>query len=330
MGEDAGRNASVSAPEDWPIVIVPGRIVFQSDRDGALGEIWLLDRGQLKKLASSNRTPADLPKEIPALLHTSLAELQMPKWSPDGSKILCIAKEELVILFPDGTVEERIRPSGVPHLAMWAPNGKSIYFTKIDKAPQGGGSLNIYCLNLVDHSETRVTNLKPMPGTRSILSFTVSPDDRTIVFCMVGEKEYGISLWRIGTDGSRPELFVKYADDPAWSPDGSRLAYVSRHAPTGQRVSEFDEIFVLDLKSGQTIQITHNRWADRCPVFSPDGKKLAFQSARHREIAHGAEFFVINLDGTGEARLTPPHPNPEYPNDPIRGWATDEHPDWAP
>lgn len=330
MGEDAGRNASVSPPEGWPIVTVPGRIVFQSDRDGALGEIWLLDRGQLKKLASSNRTPADLPKEIPALLHTSLAKLQMPKWSPDGSKILCIAEEKLVILFPDGTVEERITPSGVPHLAVWAPNGKSVYFTKIDKAPQGGGSLNIYRLNLVDHSEARATNLKPMPGTRSILSFTVSPDDRTIVFCMVGEKEYGISLWRIGTNGKGLELLVKYGKNPAWSPDGTKIAYSSNYLPTGEKISEFEEILIYDVQTKQVSRVTNNAWRDADPVFSPDGTRIAFLSARHMEIGHGSEIFVINLDGAGETRLTPPHPNPKYPNDPIRGWATDEHPDWTP
>jgi len=329
MGEPGNRNATNPLSVEWPVVPVPGRLVFQSDRDGALSEIWLLEQGTLRKLASGTKTPQDVPKELPRIFQSALADLQDPKWSPDGSKILCVGDEELVILLSNGSVEKRIRLSGVPHNAAWAPDGSAIYYTKIDKIPQRGGTYNIYRFGLQDRSERQVTNLDPMPGIRGIIAFAVSPDDRQVVFCMVGEKEYGISLWRIGTDGSGLEVLVKYGKSPAWSPDGTKIAYVSNYLPSGEKISKFEEILVYDVQTGTISRVTNNEWEDAQPVFSPDGTKIAFKSARHKIISHGAEIFVINLDGTGEARLTPPKPNPQYPNDPIRGWATDEHPDWA-
>jgi len=171
--------------------------------------------------------------------------------------------------------------------------------------------------------------LSPMPGIRHILSIAVSPDNKVIAFVMAGEDEYGISIWTVNTDGSGLKMLVKYASDPAWSPDGSKLAYSSNYLPTGEKINKFSKIFVLDLKTMQNIQVTKKGWEDRRPVFSPDGTKIAFESYRHREIAHGSELFVINIDGTGEARLTPPQKNPKYPNDMFRGWSTDQYPDWT-
>jgi len=35
--------------QEFPSAIVPGKIVFQSNRDGALSEIWILENGRIKK-----------------------------------------------------------------------------------------------------------------------------------------------------------------------------------------------------------------------------------------------------------------------------------------
>jgi len=68
----------------------------------------------------------------------------------------------------------------------------------------------------------------PMPGIRRILNFSISPDGKKIVFQMAGEKEYGISIWTVSTDGANLKLLVKYGGDPSWSPDGSQIAYASK------------------------------------------------------------------------------------------------------
>lgn len=318
--------------QDLPVIPVPGKIVFQSNRDGNLSEIWLLEEGRIRKLLSGSKTEKDIPKEFPKpfadMLGGAFADLKQPKFSPDGTKILCVGRGQLNILNLQGQIIDKIKPNKYPYLAVWSPDGKGVYYKAEDKLLEGGGSDNIYRYNLLDRSEQKITDLVPLPGIREILSFAVLPDDKKIVFRMVGEKTYGISLWIVNTDGSDLKLLAKYAGDPAWLPDGSKLVYASGHDLDGKRVSEHMEIFVLDIDSGKASRVTNNLWEDRNPVFSPDGTKVVFKSARHHEIVHGSELFVINLDGTGEARLTPPQRNEQYPADSSKGWATDEYPDW--
>jgi Tol biopolymer transport system component len=60
---------------------------------------------------------------------------------------------------------------------------------------------------------------------------------------------------------------------PAWSPDGSRLAYVA-----GERVEEL-EIFIMAMPFDSTQhprQITHDALPNYAPAWSPDGTQLAF------------------------------------------------------
>lgn len=322
-------------PEGWdrPVIKVPGKIVFQSNRDGGLSEIWLLKNGELKKIITGSKSDKDIPKELPepyrGLFQGAFGDISKPQWSPDGKKILCLGEGDILIFDEDGKPIERIKPSKYPHLARWSPDGRAIYFTGLDGKPDGAGSYNIFRLNLPDRSEDRITNLDPLPGRRMILSFAVSPKENEVIFTMVGEKKHGISIWKINTDGSDLKLIIKYADDPSWSPDGSKITYASSNLPDGQRAGEHDEIFIFDIKTLQTTRITNNLWNDRNPVFSPDGTKIVFDSTRHVSTTHGSEIFVINIDGTKEARLTPPQKNPKYPNDLTRAWATDEYADWT-
>ena len=76
--------------------------------------------------------------------------------------------------------------------------------------------------------------------------------------------------------------------------------------------------------------MTDNTWDDTHPCFSPDGTKICFISRRHPDVDNfsGAELFVINIDGTQEARLTPPQ-KLEGKHYPFDAWATDEYPDWV-
>lgn len=92
----------------------------------------------------------------------------------------------------------------------------------------------------------------------------------------------------------------------AISHDGRRLAFSSR------RDGDL-EIYVMDLDTGETTQVTDNAVDDDAPSWDPDGERIAFHSFRDGNW----EIYAVELDSGETARLT---------NDP----AVDAYPAWSP
>ena len=94
---------------------------------------------------------------------------------------------------------------------------------------------------------------------------------------------------------------------PAWSPDGSMIAFVS--ARDGN-----PEIYVMDADGDSAARLTNNDSTDGSPVWSPDGSQFAFvrylpmvgfdRDGKEVVQASNAEIFVMNADGGGQRRLT--------------------------
>ena len=65
--------------------------------------------------------------------------------------------------------------------------------------------------------------------------------------------------------------------DPAWSPDGARIAFVRPvfYGPPGRRL-ENNELFVMRADGGGIRRLTRYRFEDLAPSWSPDGSRIAF------------------------------------------------------
>src|SRR6266702_1791405 len=79
--------------------------------------------------------------------------------------------------------------------------------------------------------------------------------------------------------------------EPAWSPDGTRLAFGSYRSGTV-------EIYVMNADGTGVVQLTTTWSTD--PIWSPDGSRIAFKAFADTS----EEIYVMNADGTGVTQLT--------------------------
>ena len=94
----------------------------------------------------------------------------------------------------------------------------------------------------------------------------ISPDGKQIAFAAVGD----IYVMPVG---GKPVNITKdraLDTDPAWSPDGTQLAYSS------DKDSEHLQLWIRDMKTGQSRQLTHMTTQPQGAAWSPDGKRIAF------------------------------------------------------
>jgi Tol biopolymer transport system component len=89
-------------------------------------------------------------------------------------------------------------------------------------------------------------------------------------------------IWSSRADGSERRLLVaptrprESLADPVWSPDGTKLAYVSAVGESAAR------LMVLDMTGAHTVTPLRSGVIDVSPAWSPDGTALAFARLSQR------------------------------------------------
>jgi Tol biopolymer transport system component len=114
------------------------------------------------------------------------------------------------------------------------------------------------------------------------------------------DRTAGVGLYTITPGGTATKIPGTSGgdDQAAWSPDGSRIAFMSASA------SNY-EVTVMNANGTGRRQITATPFAEEEPTWSPDGSRIAFAGKDpNNNTATDLEIWVINADGTGLTQLT--------------------------
>lgn len=125
-------------------------------------------------------------------------------------------------------------------------------------------------------------------------------------------------------DHAQGEIYVMNADgsgvrrltdnqvpdaDPAWSPDGSKIAFT--RGPADPSSWAYD-LYIMNADGSGIIRLTYDEQYNVDPAWSPDGTKIVFTRG-------GSEIYLMNADGSGVANLS----NNPVGNDATPAWSPD-------
>ncbi|GBC76628.1 Serine/threonine-protein kinase PknB [bacterium HR08] len=309
---DGGRRMRVTeSPEEerFPVWHPDGRRLFYSCKWGEAYQICVVD--------VSERTPLRLT--------SGDADLFVSDVSADGRRVLyTLSKDDADIWAVDLHTGEEVQVTTEIGLELWptvSPDGRAIAFQAKPEASAGG---DLFRAQIV---------VRTLGGEEPTIRFTTagfdpawSPDGRHLAFLRRGS-DGQLDLWIVPASGGAERRVVRagvyhggygllpfnrlQTRDFSWSPDGRRLAYAAIR--TG-----VSNIWIASLDRSEEIPVTEN--ADRalsffCPLWSPDGRYLAFLSESR---ATSEARWTVWVSEVGRKRVIPLMRSPEVVR--LIGW----------
>ena len=139
--------------------------------------------------------------------------------------------------------------------------------------------------------------------------------DGRIAFAGLGQTTWNI--YTIEPDGGHLTMLTnltdQVADDPAWSPDGQRIAYAVRGS------NGASDIWVINADGSGAYALTSGPGSSWGPTWSPDGSRLAYT---HSASGQADQIWVVGADGSNPRAFTYCDP-PECVRDGSPAWSPD-------
>jgi dipeptidyl aminopeptidase/acylaminoacyl peptidase len=275
------------SPDGSQVVYVASRV--DKARNRRMPSIWIV--------GTDGRSP-------PRVLLDEAWSASAPRWSPDG-KTIAFTSGRVIEDSTGKTGTQQPAPGrsqlwtvavagGTPHRVTNVANG-------VSACSWSPNATQFVCLVRTGPSDTLNTG----PDRSDVRHYT-SPGYKFNDTGWYDDKHS--HLWLIdaatGTARALTSGDAWNDTDPQWSPDGSRIAFVSDR--TGK---EFDEgrnsdIWTVPAAGGSLTKISRSPERDASPVWSPDGRSIAFVSAEDEDAP--PQIYVAPSDGSGTPKIIAP------------------------
>lgn len=104
-------------------------------------------------------------------------------------------------------------------------------------------------------------------------------------------------LWLVSPSGQDQKIITRDVGlqyNPTWSPDGTKIAFISGHG------YQTHELILMDSDGSNRKPLTDNKALELLPIFSPDGTKIAYVS----DLAGSYDIWVMDINGENVQQLT--------------------------
>jgi dipeptidyl aminopeptidase/acylaminoacyl peptidase len=238
------------------------------------------------------------------MTHTD-GEDHNPRWSPDGKQIAFISDreggEQVWLLPVDGGEAKRLTDTstGVSDLG-WSPDGKRLLFTSRVYPECPTDSCNQAKDDSVESSPVKA-KLYDHLLFRHYRSWDDGKKSHLFIYDFETEKTYDLTPWKFDV----PPIALARGRSYNFSADGKQVCFVM-NTDSVLTLSTNNDLFVIPVTGGERKRITTNPANDVGPLYSPDGRYIAYLAMVHPGYESDRVRLMLYDRRNGEIRnLTP-------------------------
>jgi Tol biopolymer transport system component len=185
----------------------------------------------------------------------------------------------------------QLSDQGGQGMAFWRRDGKELYYLGADRSIM---AVSVSTSPALEVGKPRVLfhpaeEVAVAPGTSS-----VSRDGERFVIAVPPSRLRQLTILdrqgKVVRTVGEPGVYAS----PAFSPDGTRVAVTRNDPKTGN-----NDIWTFDVATGKGYAVTNDVWNDNSPIWSADGKQLAYVSTREQY----SGIYRKASDGSGQEEL---------------------------